>query len=222
MQTPLSLRERKRLQTRADIEEHATRLVAERGYAAVTVDDICEAAGISKRTFFNYVDSKETAVLGEPPRDFNEEQRGRFLSPQHANVVAALLDLTLDNVISGQFADPEQRAVLLRRRKRIRRSDPDLDHLGSSRLNGSYAVLTEMLQAYYQAFPEAKLAPELTDAEESAQLALVVIGAIRLGFSSWVDAKTESYEQLRPRCKASLHSITRLCRALPDKEENDD
>ncbi|MGW1888279.1 TetR/AcrR family transcriptional regulator [Streptomyces sp. NPDC001970] len=39
------------------------RLFLERGPAAVTVSDICEAAGVSTRTFFNYFDAKEEALL---------------------------------------------------------------------------------------------------------------------------------------------------------------
>ena len=39
------------------------RLFLERGPAAVTVSDICEAAGVSARTFFNYFDAKEDALL---------------------------------------------------------------------------------------------------------------------------------------------------------------
>lgn len=45
----------------------AQELVADRGYTHVTVEDIAEHAGISRRTFFNHVDSKESAVLGSLP-----------------------------------------------------------------------------------------------------------------------------------------------------------
>lgn len=66
---PRGLRERKRLETLCAIEDHATRLVLEKGYDSVTIEDIVDAANISKRTFFNYVDSKEIAVLGHPVVD---------------------------------------------------------------------------------------------------------------------------------------------------------
>lgn len=61
---PDSLRERKRRATMVAIEDAATTLVLEHGYDAVTVDHICVRADVSKRTFFNYVPTKEAAVVG--------------------------------------------------------------------------------------------------------------------------------------------------------------
>ena len=57
------LRERKKAETRAALRAAAARLFLERGPAAVTVSDICEAAGVSARTYFNYFDAKEDALL---------------------------------------------------------------------------------------------------------------------------------------------------------------
>ncbi len=53
------LRERKRAQTRARIIDGALKLFVRRGFEAVTLDDIAAAAGISRRTFFHYFESKE-------------------------------------------------------------------------------------------------------------------------------------------------------------------
>lgn len=56
------LRERKKAQTRRRIEESAIRLFAERGYDAVTVNEIAEAAGVAKVTLFTYFPTKESLV----------------------------------------------------------------------------------------------------------------------------------------------------------------
>ncbi|MFI5609094.1 TetR/AcrR family transcriptional regulator [Amycolatopsis sp. NPDC051903] len=61
--TEPGLRERKKEATRQAIRAAAVVLYRERGPQAVTVDDICARAGVSSRTFFNYFDSKEEAVL---------------------------------------------------------------------------------------------------------------------------------------------------------------
>ncbi|HEY0930719.1 MAG TPA: helix-turn-helix domain-containing protein [Gemmatimonas sp.] len=57
------LRERKQRETRIRIAEKGLKLFLKHGYDAVTLDDIAEAAGISRRTFFSYFKSKEDVVL---------------------------------------------------------------------------------------------------------------------------------------------------------------
>ncbi len=58
-----SLRDRQRAQIRADIRRAAFRLFIERGYDAVTTEEIAAAAGVSQRTFFRHVPTKEELLL---------------------------------------------------------------------------------------------------------------------------------------------------------------
>ncbi len=57
------LRELKKERTRRRIAEVALRLFDERGYDAVTVNEIAEAAGVAKVTLFNYFPAKDCLVL---------------------------------------------------------------------------------------------------------------------------------------------------------------
>ncbi|GAA1762486.1 hypothetical protein GCM10009712_08990 [Pseudarthrobacter sulfonivorans] len=71
------LRERKRAATRAAITAIARSLTAGRGLNGYTVEEVCERAEISRRTFFNYFPTKEDAIIGhaddEIPQDVVEE-----------------------------------------------------------------------------------------------------------------------------------------------------
>lgn len=63
MSTSVGLRERKRAQTHARIQTEAMRLFIERGFEATTLDDIAEAADVSRRSLFHYFESKEEIVF---------------------------------------------------------------------------------------------------------------------------------------------------------------
>jgi AcrR family transcriptional regulator len=60
---PMSLRERKKAETRTRIADVATGLFAQRGFHAVTVGEIAEVAGVAKQTVFNYFPQKEDLVF---------------------------------------------------------------------------------------------------------------------------------------------------------------
>jgi len=67
-QRPQSLRERKKLQTRAAIINRAVELFNTKGFYQTSIDDIADAADVSRGTFFNYFGYKE-AVIVEFGRD---------------------------------------------------------------------------------------------------------------------------------------------------------
>ncbi|MFN3876798.1 MAG: TetR family transcriptional regulator [Brevundimonas sp.] len=57
------LRERKRLETHARIQAEGMRLFLDRGFEATTLDDVAQAADVSRRTLLNYFGSKEEIVF---------------------------------------------------------------------------------------------------------------------------------------------------------------
>jgi AcrR family transcriptional regulator len=57
------LRERKKAETRSALGHAALRLALERGVEGVSADEIAAAANVSVRTFHNYFNSKDSAVI---------------------------------------------------------------------------------------------------------------------------------------------------------------
>lgn len=76
-----SRRDRKKERTRREIYEAAMRLFAERGFAAVTIADICEAADVGRGTFFLHFPSK-AALLYEFNQRVAEEFRASLVEPR--------------------------------------------------------------------------------------------------------------------------------------------
>jgi AcrR family transcriptional regulator len=58
-------RDRKKSETRQALRDAAHRLFAEKGFAHATIDDIAEAANVSRRTFFRYYDSKDDLLRSD-------------------------------------------------------------------------------------------------------------------------------------------------------------
>lgn len=75
----MDLREQRRLDTADLIRRKALEIMRNDGAEALTVEAICEAAGISVRTFFNYFPYKEAALVFPPPA-FPEEAVAAFLA----------------------------------------------------------------------------------------------------------------------------------------------
>lgn len=64
----LPLRERKKLRTRQTLVTTALERFGAHGFDGVTLDGLCDAAEVSKRTFFRYFDSKEDVAMA-PTQD---------------------------------------------------------------------------------------------------------------------------------------------------------
>jgi AcrR family transcriptional regulator len=78
-----NLRERKQRLLRLELGEVALRLFIQRGFAATTIEAIAEAAGISRRTFFRYFETKEDVVLWR--LRYSSEQLGEALEARPAD-----------------------------------------------------------------------------------------------------------------------------------------
>jgi AcrR family transcriptional regulator len=147
------LRERKKQQTRRAIHEAALRLIDEQGLEATTIDQICAAAEVSSRTFFNYFPSKAAAVLQLPDATITPEVRERFLAAGGGLVLA------LCEVGSSTEAGPDR----LRLKKLVGRH-PEL-------LSIAMNTMTETRSQFIA------LASERASTPEQAELAVTLVMA---------------------------------------------
>ena len=114
-------RERKKAATRRALRDAAIRLAASRGFAAITVEDIAEAADVAPRTFFNYFASKEAAVLADMRQIQDEMVEELTARPAQESPLAALTAV-LVGWARGLTADPDEWVARLQ----LIRADPHL------------------------------------------------------------------------------------------------
>ncbi|ALF58262.1 TetR family transcriptional regulator [Corynebacterium pseudotuberculosis] len=199
----LPLRERKRRQTYASIEDHATQLVLDRGLGIVTVEDICTAVGISRRTFFNYVDSKDIAVFGNTPRSPQPEEISEFLGKRHDNPTYALMSLALNNAFSGENTDAVLRAELLRRRKIISQKNPEHVNWSKQKITNFQRALSAIVVEYFTCYPDLRVLDMPAHIEAEAMVR-IVISAILMGYRQWASDNAGSYDDLVHACFNAL------------------
>lgn len=73
-----------RHQSKTKILDAALYVIRAKGYSATRIEDICEAAGLTKGSFFHHFDSKEALALAAA--DYWSEMTGQFFTsaPYHA------------------------------------------------------------------------------------------------------------------------------------------
>lgn len=132
--TTMGLRERKRLETRLRIEDEATRLFLDRSFDGVTLEEICEAADISRRTFFNYFSSKEHVAVGKQPPLLTKDGFDKLesFSPAQGSLPQFLYDMLTKKRIEeakksdNANLDPELAESIRWRRSQIIKRFPSL------------------------------------------------------------------------------------------------
>jgi len=103
------------------LERAAVELAAEHGYDAVTIEMICEACMTSPRTFYNYLGSKEAAILGPRTPFASEEQVQRFVHEPTDDILVDFLSMVIDSLTENAI-DPE----LYQLRQRVIYTTPEL------------------------------------------------------------------------------------------------
>ncbi|QAY72065.1 TetR/AcrR family transcriptional regulator [Agromyces protaetiae] len=182
---PATLRERKKAATRLALHEAAFALVEAHGLEATTVDQICEAADVSQRTFFNYFPSKSAAVLGLPQVVLTDDALARFRAAR-GELVPALCELV------GHLADES------RNTRRIKQLVAERPELGPA--------FTQWTSSLRETFFE--LARERAVSDESARTAVaLVVSAFALTVHTPVEDDVDASE---PAAVRLLRSVDRI------------
>jgi AcrR family transcriptional regulator len=107
----MGLRERKKLEAWRTIRSTALRLISERGYDAVSIEDIAAEAGVSRTTFFSYFPSKEAVAFEFDPQEL-AQWRALLEVEDDKPLWEALTDLFVDmaRLLPGSL--PVQKRVL--------------------------------------------------------------------------------------------------------------
>src|SRR5258708_10693768 len=106
---------RRRITSRAELEQVAFDLFARHGFEGTTIDDIASAAGIGRRTFFRYFPSKNDVPWG----DFDAELARMRLRLAATPAQAPLMDAIRLAIVDFNRVAPEQLPAHRRRMELI-------------------------------------------------------------------------------------------------------
>jgi AcrR family transcriptional regulator len=170
--TQTGRREQKREETRRRLMREGQRLFAEQGFDRTSVDEIAAAAGVSRRTFFHYFDSKEDVVLSR----HDDFERALMDAIRTAPPEAPLLQVAEQAVIATLATFDSDEFELL---ERLKRDTPAL----RARDHGKYERLE---RAIAEALAERSGASP--DDLRTRLDAMVVTGVLRVAGSGWAGA----------------------------------
>jgi AcrR family transcriptional regulator len=161
--TTEGLRQRKKRATHEAIAEAAMRLFGERGFDDVTVEEVAEAADVSRKTVFNYFPAKEDLVF-------------RAGADRRAELVAAIRARPAGTSFVGPFRD--HTAAYL---DRIERQPVDVSVAVPRLVMGSKALRDRLFVAWEE--EAAVLGPVI--AEEAGEPSDAIAPAVAARTLSW-------------------------------------
>ena len=144
-----------REETRARIESAALHLFTAQGFEQVTIDEIADVAGISRRTFFRYVSAKADAVWGDFDAHVLRLEALLDTAPGGPSVLGSICAAYVE---VNDYADSD--LPMLRQRMRLIRTEPALQAHSQVRYAAVDRVVAEHVARRTGLDPEA-LVPRL-------------------------------------------------------------
>lgn len=196
----IGLRDRKREETRSRLEAAAVTLVLRDGLDHATVDSISAMADVSSRTFFNYFDTKEDAILGIKDIELTPEVVAQHIArTDGADIVESVVTLIITIIspsIEGKNIHEQRHEVLRRHPQLFGRHVAQMSRMIEPLIDAVSSVLNHGAKA--------------TDADraEAEVLLSLCAGAARTTVKTWIGGDgTESVDVLVPRATALVHSL---------------
>jgi len=171
---PLGRRERKKQDTRRALKDAALSLAQQNGIEHVTVEDITDAVGVSPRTFFNYFDCKEDALVGQTTGVSEEVHAAILARPADEPVLQTLRYAVAESHLL-QEAHSHREQMLAR--QRLVHQNPALMARQLAQAVALERTLAAALTERMGADPNEDLRPQL--------LASVAVGVLRVALRRW-------------------------------------
>lgn len=138
-------------QTSLRIQMAAVDLVIQNGIDGTTVEQICQQAGVSERTFFNHFKTKELAVIGDDLPQIDESKAREFLTAPPGDIFTESLQLI--SMLSPDNMHPN----LMRKRLEMMSKYPELFALNLGKLMNVRAEHMELVYLRLRRNASAKL-----------------------------------------------------------------
>lgn len=183
-----SLRERKKAKTRAQLIEVSQRLFAEKGYAATTLEEICEQVDIRPQTLLRYFESK-AHLANAPITDPLEKLRAFIEDPARTmstvKVWREYMKLEAQEVMAPTSQALTHHVYNMRQFRRWADKDPVLVAMGSD--------IERQLREWLAASIARDQGAEADDLHSTLVAALLVVGRGAV-YERWLGAEpaTES------------------------------
>jgi AcrR family transcriptional regulator len=201
-----TLRDRKRASTRALLEEAAVELVLRDGLDGATVDAISDRAFVSPRTFFNYFDSKEDAVLGIVDAEITEDSLSTMPQcPPESDLVSRLthvLFLTLAPSIGNAKLHEARKEIVTRYPQLLRRQSAQLVRM-TEQLSGIARDFMQYDTEFAASTPDAS--------KRQAEVLLMLCGSgLRVAVREWVaerNAGDSTIDDIEQRATSLIREV---------------